>query len=463
MATPTYTPIETYTLSTAASSVTFGSGNTLPQTYTDLVIVVQGIQESSYSARNMGIRFNNDSGSNYSSVQILNTSAGSDNDLNNAYGPLVNSSVNTTSGAYTTGIINIQNYSNSTTFKTVINKGGTSAVYTSGGSNVGTYIGENICVWRNTAPITQITLYAVAPNQAGSGSNWSVGSTFTLYGIANAAIGAPKATGGIITYDSTYYYHTFGASGTFTPQQSLTADILVVAGGGGGASVNSGGGGAGGLLGFASQSLTATGYTVTVGAGGAGGQPNLNNGSVGGDSQFASLTLVKGGGYGSAETKGNGGNGGSGGGGGAATSGGSPTSGQGYAGGNGYPSGGPTWGGGGGGGANQAGANGTSTGAGDGGDGSSTYSSWGLATGTGQNVSGTVYYAGGGGGGTRGSYTVGAGGDGGGGNGANDTLYGGTGKPNSGGGGGAGGWNGSTYGVGGAGGSGVVIIRYLKA
>jgi hypothetical protein len=71
--------------------------------------------------------------------------------------------------------------------------------------------------------------------------------------------------------DGTYYYHMFPFTGTFTPTQSITADVLVIAGGGGGGGNWGGGGGAGGLLYFSSQSLTATGYTCTVGAGGTGG------------------------------------------------------------------------------------------------------------------------------------------------------------------------------------------------
>jgi hypothetical protein len=62
-------------------------------------------------------------------------------------------------------------------------------------------------LWRSTAAITSITLYWR--------SNIAVGSTFSLYGIA--AEGAAYASGGYVTSDSQYYYHTFTSSGTFTP------------------------------------------------------------------------------------------------------------------------------------------------------------------------------------------------------------------------------------------------------
>ena len=72
----------------------------------------------------------------------------------------------------------------------------------------------------------------------------------------------------------------------------LSADILVVAGGGGGGSYRGAGGGAGGLLGFASQSLTIGNlFTISVGSGGAGGVDSGgyavgNVGANGLDSQF---------------------------------------------------------------------------------------------------------------------------------------------------------------------------------
>jgi len=105
--------------------------------------------------------------------------------------------------------------------------------------------------------------------------------------IGTPAVSAAKATGGTITSDATHWYHSFTASGTFTPLEALTIDIVVIAGGGGGGVAAGGGGGAGGVLGFASQSVTTTGYTCTVGAGGSSGSTSASNGN---DSKFGSLT-----------------------------------------------------------------------------------------------------------------------------------------------------------------------------
>jgi len=240
-------------------------------------------------------------------------------------------------------IFQFMNYSNTTTYKTVVYRQNEAANFISAG----------VSLWRSTSAINRITLNATSTNSLQSGT------TVSLYGIASAAVGA-KATGGdFISNDGVYYYHTFTSSGTFTPLQNLSSvDYLVVAGGGGGASDAGGGGGAGGLRstvtatggGGALESALAlasgTGYTVTIGAGGA-------IGSSGNNSVFSSITSTAGGAGGAYNT--NGTNGGSGGGAGwfdgATRSGGTGTSNQGYAGGV-NATGAGSSGGGGGGGAN---------------------------------------------------------------------------------------------------------------
>ena len=63
------------------------------------------------------------------------------------------------------------NYSNSTTYKTVISRGG----------NAATWVTTNVGLWRNTAAITSVKVFA-----SDASSNMNSGSTFTLYGIAAA-------------------------------------------------------------------------------------------------------------------------------------------------------------------------------------------------------------------------------------------------------------------------------------
>lgn len=443
MATNTYTAIATQTLASAASSVTF---NSIPSGYTDLVLVVS-INQATGSPQNMLMRFNGDTSSNYSETILDGTGSAAESVRNSnatfmqmdRYGYAPSTGFNVT-------IANIMNYANTTTYKTVLSRS----------NNATSGVDAMVHLWRSTSAISSIYLYS------GSGGNWAVGSTFSLYGVAATSVGA-YATGGTIYSDSTYWYHVFAANGTFTPSTTLSCEVLVVAGGGGGGYLRGGGGGAGGLLSFTSQSLTATGYSVTVGGGGAGSSSTY--GANGSNSQFASLTASVGGGGGggganpSTLTPGNGGSGGGGVGYSGDRSGGTGTSGQGYNGGIGKDAS-PNYGAGGGGGATAAGGDGTSTVGGAGGAGSSAYSSWGLATGTGQNVSGTYYYAGGGGGATYLGGTPGIASNGGGGAGGS-TYAGSNAVINTGGGGGGGGYDGTGY-AGGNGSSGLVIVRYAK-
>ena len=423
-----YVLLERIELNDSAASVTFAN---IPQTgYTDLKVV-------------MSVR-NTDSSNDQIWISLNGSTAGFTNKL--VYGD-GSSAASTSIGRYVANIatptytansfnnaeIYIPNYTGST------NKSISSDSVNETNATTA-YAALTATLWSNTAAITSITLTP----QAGSLAQYS---TFSLYGLA--ALGttpaiAPKASGGNIYKDSTYWYHTFISSGTFTPQTNLTADILVVAGGGGGGvtgAIGAGGGGAGGLLAFTSQSLTTTNYTCTIGSGG-------GRATTGTDSQFGSLTLVKGGGggtEGSAIPL----NGGSGGGAWNAVGPGLGTSGQGNDGGT--ASSGTQFGAGGGG----AGAAGTANGPGGVGLSSALTNAIGSITSLGQLSGGNYYFAGGGGGVTN--NTSQAGGLGGGGAGSNNIISGVSGTINTGGGGGGG--IPATYGHG-NGGSGVIVVRY---
>jgi len=439
----THTPIATQTLASAASSVTFSS---IPQGYTDLVLIANRL---SSSLDNLSMQFNGDTGSNYSFTVLYGTgsTAGSarSSNTNNPYLDYYAASESTFAAPV---ILNIQNYANSTTYKTTLARG----------SNASRGVDATVMLWRSTSAITSILL------KCHDGSNFTSGSTFSLYGIAVGNSSAKADGGSSVTTDGTYYYHTFKSSGLFIPRQALTnVDYLVVAGGGGGGSM--GGGGAGGLR----STVTATGgggslesklslskdvaYPVIVGAGGSGVSASPIVGISGGNSVFGSITSTGGGGgggYSNTPSLGSGANGGSGGGSSytqSVTPRGLGTVNQGYDGGISNQS--TKGSGGGGGGAGAVGGDGTAT-TGVGGVG---------GAGVAVAISGSsVTYAGGGGG--SGEVTAGAGGAGGGGAGRN---FGSSTGPVSGttstGGGGGGSYH--TNGLPSAnGGSGIVIIRY---
>jgi hypothetical protein len=437
MASNTYVALATTTVSTPVSSVTFSS---IPQGYTDLVIVCNYASSNGLSFL-YGI-FNSDTGAHYSLTDLYANGYGvsSVRATNISINWLAyNVGCNSTVGDTVT-TINLMNYSNTTNYKTYISE--TRRAYTTGSAGYHG-IDNQVGLWRgstgsSTEAITSVTF---KNNTSGVDYNFAAGSTFTMYGISNAD-SFNKANGGVIVEDGTNLYHIFGATGSFTPKQNLTANILTIAGGGGGWA---GAGGAGGHVQSLSQSLTSgTSYTVTVGAGG----PQQTTGGQGGNSNVTggslSLTAAVGGGYGGGGSGMAGGNGGSGGGGGwGYGSGGSGTSGQGFAGGAGS---GP--GGGAGGGATSAGTSGP-----DGyraGTGTSAYSAIAQATNLGEYYSGSYYFCGGGGYSANNTpYGGGNGGVGGGGGHLSGVSKG---MPNTGGGG-----TGDN-----AGGSGVVIIWYTK-
>jgi hypothetical protein len=452
----TFRKIQTVTVgSGGAASIDFTS---IPQTYTDLKIVMSlRSTGTGVSTRYAAVSFNSNT-SNYTYRRLYGngSSTGSDNGSLRIIGTIPGSTV--TASVFGSIELYVPNYTSAN------NK---SYSCDSVEENNATGAEQDLIagLWSNTAAITSVTLTSDV-------GNFAEYSTATLYGISNVPVleGA-KATGGTITADNNYIYHTFLSSGTFTPTQSITCDYLVVAGGGGGGNDNAGGGGAGGLRSTVTATggggslesqlaLTATAYTVTVGAGGAGSTSASARGSVGTNSVFSTITSTGGGGGGSDTTPREGGTGGSGGGGASNNSnsprnwaGGTGTANQGFAGGTGY---GSTAGGfenhrgGGGGGAGAVGVAGnvTTTG-GRGGAGVSV-----------EITGSSVNYAGGGGGGTQSSTTVSTGGIGGGGNGG---LTSGadpqTGTVNTGGGGGGGK---SAGGAGAAGGSGIVIVRYAR-
>jgi hypothetical protein len=164
--TATYALIETVTLGSAAASVSFNVSGTA-SLYTDLVLVANTIIASGSTFPECSLRFNSDTGANYSNTYLLGTgsSAISGRGSNFTYADCGYLSAN--SGNPNTRIINIMDYSNTTTNKTVISRG--SSV---NGSQVIAYAN----LWRNTAAITSITVFT----QSG---NYAIGSTFRLYGI----------------------------------------------------------------------------------------------------------------------------------------------------------------------------------------------------------------------------------------------------------------------------------------
>ena len=453
----TMVKLATYTVTAVGGDASVIFSN-IPQGYTDLKIVMSARDNrSGYAINSASISFN--TGGTYSGKELnaynLTTIASSSSSSWSVPSPV------DTANVFSNTEIYIPNYTSNSAKVFSID----SAVEGNSSYNALDLVAG---LWSGTSAITSIT---ITPSGSASFAQYS---TFTLYGIKNFATtvgNSVKATGGLVTTDGTYTYHTFLSTGTFSPTTKLLADVLVVAGGGSGGNMYAGGGGAGGVVYQSFRALYAgVNYTCAVGAGGA---ANSNatalQGNNGTNSSFDTLTGFGGGGGGSYAVSGAVGlSGGSGGG--AAMPGSNGTvagasatqtsngggTGYGNAGGASLRNGGIFLGGGGGG-AGGAGAAASGSLAGVGGIGLSTWTSWHYATNTGVNSGGTYYIAGGGGGGAE-AATANFGGIGGGGKGG---LYGaylpGNGVANTGGGGGAVGGNLSQ---GSTGGSGLIIVRY---
>jgi hypothetical protein len=435
-----YTLISTQTV--GAGGTTSIDFNSIPQTYTDLYLV---LSITAPGINSVLLKINGTT-TNFTSRGVEgNGSAASSWVRANDIGGYNN----TTANSFSSIAIYFSNYNSTTKNKAY-------SIETVAPANATLEYDDIIAgLWSSTAAITSLSIY-------NSGAQlWSQYSSASLYGVTSDSTYGIKATGGTIVQTAGYTYHVFTANGTFTPTTSVTADVLVIAGGGSGGGPYGGGGGAGGVVALTSQTLSGA-RSVIVGAGGPALASGVNtSGNQGNNSSVTGLTAAIGGGAGGGPSLG-GGNGGSGGGAGYNTtaSGGTAVSGQGYAGGSGITSPIPnSYDGAGGGGAGGTGQNtpaiaqftfGT---AGAGGPGTGLYSTWATTTGTG--VSG--YYAGGGGGGgAGGAASAAAAASGGGGAGSNLGGAAGDGTVNTGSGGGGSGGPAS-----GAGGSGIVIIRYL--
>jgi hypothetical protein len=162
----TYEPIATNTASGSSTNVTFSS---ISGSYTDLVLIIANVTAQ---IDNVGITLNSDTGSNYSRT-ILNgngSTATSSRNSNQTY--LYTMYKDTVGGDPAMSISQFQNYSNSTTYKTVLTRQETNSSGTKS-------VQAMVSLWRSTSAITSISINS-------GNANFNSGSTFTLYGISAA-------------------------------------------------------------------------------------------------------------------------------------------------------------------------------------------------------------------------------------------------------------------------------------
>lgn len=166
----TYEPIATYTVPSNTTSYTFTS---IPGTYTDLTIVAS---VASSSANTFFIRFNGDASALYSCTRLggSGSTAFSDRETRGAsYGVLSYYAYPLSTLGVTNNIVNVMNYSNTTTNKTYLARSNSAA---NGSDAIAGLYGS-------TSAITSI---GFSTNGFGGTSTLLAGSIFTLYGIKAA-------------------------------------------------------------------------------------------------------------------------------------------------------------------------------------------------------------------------------------------------------------------------------------
>ena len=166
MATATYDKIATQTLASAASSITFSS---IAASWTDLRLVLVG---TTSAQSNVFMQLNSDTASNYSYTALWGSGTAAGSQKATAYSFMSFSIYN--GFEITTPMLRTADFFSyaGSTYKTVLT---TESSDLNGSGSVL----NAVQLWRSTAAITTILIYA-------TGGNFNIGTTATLYGIKAA-------------------------------------------------------------------------------------------------------------------------------------------------------------------------------------------------------------------------------------------------------------------------------------
>jgi putative lipoic acid-binding regulatory protein len=163
----TYDPITSLTITSTTATITFNSLGS----YTDLILVICASSNHTDNGSRGYIRFNSDSGNNYSDTWVGATGTATSSGRDTPQSAIAYGVVGNVSTQFETQIIHVMNYNNSTTYKTTLSRSNKSDGYNNG-------LRATVGMWRNTNAITSISLTC-------DGSYIS-GSTFALYGVKAA-------------------------------------------------------------------------------------------------------------------------------------------------------------------------------------------------------------------------------------------------------------------------------------
>ena len=167
MATPTYTLIDSTTLTSSASTITFSS---IPQTYRDLVLVAQ-FETSAAAVPNM--QFNLDTGSNYYYVYATGNGSSATSSSGNTSSLSFNQEIFANTATPYLATVQLLDFSATDKHKSILIRANNQQEPVTGLVGAGMQAGR----WANTSAITSILIRT-------GGGNFEIGSTFSLYGIA---------------------------------------------------------------------------------------------------------------------------------------------------------------------------------------------------------------------------------------------------------------------------------------
>lgn len=172
----TYEPISTTTLTSNTKPVTISN---IPSTYTDLRIVTTGAINVSTGGGNPDYYpiLNGDSGANYSLTRLYGDGTSAASNRSSGWSSLWGYDGSSTTSSQPVSITtwDFLNYSNTTTFKTVLQRIATidnSTVYVTFAT---------VQLWRSTSAINSITF-----NFQSNATGWITGTKITLFGIKAA-------------------------------------------------------------------------------------------------------------------------------------------------------------------------------------------------------------------------------------------------------------------------------------
>lgn len=157
MPTNTYTALATLTLTGTDSEIVFAS---IPATYRDLVLVVAGTSDSNSG---LYLRFNSDTGTNYTTVGMY----GNGSSAISFSQSLSFTNTNFISSSQGVNTVQVMDYSATDKHKTLLARA----------SYAGNQAQAAAARWASTSAITSITLFMDA------GRSFATGTTFSLYGV----------------------------------------------------------------------------------------------------------------------------------------------------------------------------------------------------------------------------------------------------------------------------------------